>query len=126
MNSLPFLMNCSDLDIIVSGLSHSLLFTFCAHCTINTWLLVYFYLICRYINIKLKESNDLISKFLLKWRLFDSRRVLSFIHNLNEIYSELHEYIQDFLNPSICCRFGSFVEHELIFFLIIYCSLYRI
>jgi hypothetical protein len=88
---LPFVLNCSALDIIIFGISHSLLYSMGIHfvCTINVWQIFYFRLICRYINIKFKESNDFVYQLIFRRKLIKWEQVLRIIQNLDAKYSEL-------------------------------------
>ncbi len=97
-NLLPFVLNCSALDTIIFGIPHSLLFAIGLHyiCNINLWQLFYFRLICRYIKIKFKESNDFVSKLIVRQKLIKWKKVLKMIQNLDAKYSELDKYNQEF------------------------------
>jgi hypothetical protein len=59
---IPFIMNCSLMNLIVFGIPHSFpasLSTYYMY-DINTWQVIYFYLICRYIEIR--EQNHIKTK----------------------------------------------------------------
>jgi hypothetical protein len=90
-NLLPFVLNCSALDTIIFGIPHSLLYAMGIHfvCTVNIWQLFYFRLICRYIKIKFKESNDFVSQLIFKRKLIKWQQVLRIIRNLDVKNSEL-------------------------------------
>jgi hypothetical protein len=94
---LSFVMNCSALDTIIFGIPHSLLYAMGIHfvCNINVWQLFYFRLICRYIKIKIKESNDFVSQLIFRRKLIKWQQVLRIIRNLDVKYSELDEYNQE-------------------------------
>jgi hypothetical protein len=118
VNLLPFVMYCSTLDTIVFGIPNSLLLAFCAHnsCNINIFQVVYFYLICRYIKIKFKESNDFIRQ-----KKINNENFLRFIRDLDAKYSELNEYDSNFWSKyllSIWLIFGAVVNFILCVFLI--------
>jgi hypothetical protein len=89
LNLLPFAMNCSTFDTILFGIPNSLLFAFCIHiaCNINIFQVVYFYLICRYIKIKFKESNDFVRR-----KKINNENFFRFIQDLDAKYSELNEF----------------------------------
>jgi hypothetical protein len=96
-NLLPFVFNCSALDTIIFGIPHSLLYAMGIHyvCTINIWQIFYFRLICRYIKIKLKESNDFVSQLISRRKLIKWKQILIIIRNLDAKYSELDECNQE-------------------------------
>jgi len=94
----PFVINCSLLDIILFGIPQSILFTVCVHysSSILFWPVVYFYVICRYIKIKIKVQNDLIEKAIFERNVINSTKILRSIRNLDAIYTELNEYNREF------------------------------
>jgi len=58
-----FILNCSLMDIFIFGILHSLLYALISYYVLSfiLWQVVYFYLICYYIKIKLKQTNEKIS-----------------------------------------------------------------
>jgi hypothetical protein len=113
----PFVMKCSTLDTILFGIPNSLLFAFCAHnaCNISIFQVVYFYLICRYIKIKFKESNDFVRQ-----KKINNENFLRFIQDLDAKYSELNEFDRNFWSKyllSIWLIFIAFVNFILYIFL---------
>ncbi len=121
LNLFPFIINCSLLDIILFGIPHSILYTLSVHytCSIIFWPLVYFYLICRYIKIKIKEQNDFIAKAIVEQKVINIRKILRSIRNLNAIYLELNEYNQNFWSKyllSIWLIFGVIINFCFSFF----------
>jgi hypothetical protein len=114
---LPFVMYRSTLDTIVFGIPNSLLMIFCGHnaCNVNIFQVVYFYLICRYIKIKFKESNDFV-----KQEKINNENFLRFFRDLDAKYSELNEYDSNFWSKyllSIWLIFGAVVNFILYVFL---------
>ncbi len=97
LNLLPFVLNCSALDTIIFGIPHSLLYAIGIHyvSTISIWQIFLFRLICRYIKIKFKESNDFVSQLIFRRKLIKWKKVLRIIRNLDSKYSELDEYNQE-------------------------------
>jgi hypothetical protein len=94
---LPFVLNCSALDTIIFGIPHSLLYAIGIHfvSNINLWQFFYFRLICHYIKIKFKESNDSVSQHICRRKLIKWNQVLRIIRNLDSKYSELDECNQE-------------------------------
>jgi hypothetical protein len=118
LNLLPFILNYSLLDLMIFGIPHTFLYTLSVHynCSIIFWPLVYFYLICRYIKIKIKEQNDLIAKAIVERKVINSQKILRLIRNLNAIYSEINEYNREFWSKYLLLIWFIFG------FLIIFCS----
>ncbi len=117
MSLLPFVMNCSTLDTILFGIPNSLLYAFCGRnaCNINIFQVVYFYLICHYIKVKFKESNDFIRQ-----KKINNENFLRFIRDLDAKYSELNEYDSNFWSKyllSIWLIFAALVNLALYVFL---------
>jgi hypothetical protein len=98
LNLLPFILNYSLLDLMIFGIPHTFLYTLSYHynCSIIFWPLVYFYLICRYIKIKIEEQNDLIAKAIVERKVIITQKMLRSNRNLNAIYSEIIENNHDF------------------------------
>jgi hypothetical protein len=76
INLLLFILNYSLLDLMIFGIPHSILYALCVHynCCIIFLPLVYFYLICGYIKIKIKEQNDSSQKRLLSEKSLTVRK----------------------------------------------------
>jgi hypothetical protein len=118
INLLPFVLNCSALDTIIFGIPHSLLFAIGLHYTsaINVWQIFYFRLICHYIKIKFKESNDFVYQLIFRRKLIKWKIVLRIIRNLDAKYSELDEYNQELWSKyllSIWLIAGFFINFSL-------------
>jgi hypothetical protein len=117
-NLLPFVLNCSAWDTIIFGIPHSLLFAIGLHyvCTINVWQIFYFLLICRYIKIKFKESNDIVSQLIFRRKLIKWEKVSTIIRNLDAKYSELDKFNQEFWSKyllSIWLMAGTIINFSL-------------
>jgi hypothetical protein len=96
----------------------SLLFAIGLHYTsaINVWQIFYFRLICRYVKIKFKESNDFVYQLIFRRKLIKWKIVLRIIRNLDAKYSELDEYNQEFWSKyllSIWLIAGFFINFSL-------------
>jgi hypothetical protein len=112
---LPFVLNCSALDTIIFGIPHSLLYALGIHfvCNMSLWQIFYFRLICRYIKIKIKESNDFVSQLIFRRKLIKWEQVLRIIRNLDVKYSELDECNQEIWSKyllSIWLIYGTFIN----------------
>ncbi len=117
-NLLPFVLNCSALDTIIFGIPHTLLYAMGMHfvTTINVWQMFYFRLICSYIKIKFKESNDFVSQLIFRRKLIKWKQVLRIIRNLDAKYSELDECNQEIWSKyllSIWLISGTFINFYL-------------
>jgi hypothetical protein len=62
---------------------------------INTWQVIYFYLICRY--IKIRELNEEMKVKIEKGLKFSNAFQTTIMRSLNQIYSEINEYDTTFL-----------------------------
>jgi len=118
VNFLPFLINCSVLDIILFGIPHSLIFSCCCHFifNINIWNVVYFYLVCHYVKIKLREVNDKLSNKIKNNMRVTSYHFIQIIRDLSSIYSEINDYNNNFWSKyllSIWLIFGSVINTTL-------------
>ncbi len=114
LNIIPYATNCSIGDTILYGIPHSLLFACGAHhvLTIIVWQVVYFYFICRYIRIKLKNSNELISQTLKKSQKTSLLSIERVINSLDSIYVEIDDYNSNFWSKYlliIWLIFGSYI-----------------
>ena len=63
--------------------------------SINFWQIFYFRLICRYIYIKFKESNDFVFQLIFRRKLIKWEQILIIIRYLDAKYSELDECNQE-------------------------------
>ena len=64
--------------------------------SINFWQMLYFYILCRYIVIKLNELNNKLSNNITKHLRTNSRYLRNTLFLLNSIYSEINEYNESF------------------------------
>ena len=90
----PFIMNCTVFETIIYGIPHSILFSMGCYYVfnINIWQVVYLYIMCRYIKIKLNELNNNFSHRIRKHLRTNSRYLSKKLFLLNSIYSEINEY----------------------------------
>ena len=88
INIIPILLQCSTSETLIFGLPNSLLFSLCCYYvfSINVWQVLYFYIICLYFKIKLK---DIYNKVFATLR--NGRYIIQIIRSLNSIYLEIHE-----------------------------------
>ena len=93
-NIFPIMMNCSVMDTIIFGIPNSLFFTLMCNYVfgIDLWQVLYFYLICHYLKIKLKEVNREISQKCRNRRKIESKSIDTIIRSLNSIYNEINDY----------------------------------
>jgi len=94
LSIVPYLLNCTLLDMIIFGIPHSLLLSICCYYifNINLWQVVYFYLMCHYIKIKLKEINNDLGLKMKSGRRITNINIRKIIQNLSQIYSEIYYY----------------------------------
>jgi hypothetical protein len=118
LNILPFIINCSILDIILFGIPHSILFCCCCHFifNINLWKFTYFYLVCNYLKIKLREVNNELTNKIGKRIRITNAKTIGLIKKLSSIYSEIDDYNNNFWSKyllSIWLIFGSVINTTL-------------
>jgi hypothetical protein len=98
INIIPYAMNCSIGETILYGIPHSLIYACGAHHVFNiiVWQVVYYYFICRYLKIKLKKSNELISQTLKKSQKTSLLSIERVINSLDSSYVEIDDYNKSF------------------------------
>ena len=115
LNIIPLIINCSVMETIIFGIPNSFLFALCAYyiTSINLWQVIYFYLICSYLKIKIKELNRKLFTILKKRTYLKRKITLKIIRSLNSIYSEINEYNTKFWSKylmSIWIIMGSLIN----------------
>jgi len=120
----PFIMNCSLMDSIIFGIPHSFHQSLSVYYmyNINTWQVIYFYLICRYIKIKIRELNEEINFKKEKGLKFSNVFLTRIIRSLNQIYSEINEYDTTFWSKyifTVWFIYGSVISIALYFILFV-------
>ena len=113
-SNIIFIINFSVMDIIIFGIPNSLLWSLCVYYifSINVWQVIYFYIICSYIKIKIKELNEKIL-IMTKKKILLRKTFLQIIHSLNSLYSEINEYNTKFWSKyllSIWLIMGSLIN----------------
>ena len=103
------------MDTIIFGIPNSLLFSLCCYYmySINVWQVIYFYIICSYIKIKIKELNENILIMIKKKRFSNRNIMMKMIRSLNSLYSEINEYNTKFWSKyllSIWLIMGSLIN----------------
>jgi hypothetical protein len=118
---IPYLMNCTIMEIIVYGIPHTILFSLMCYYvySINIRQMVYFIIICHYIKVKIRE---LIKNILLINKVKRYYKQYERIHrSLNSVYSEINEYNSNFWSKymlTIWFVFGTDVDA------VLYCALF--
>ncbi len=64
--------------------------------SIILYQMVYFFLICYYITIKTRESNNKIRNYLKNRIVLNNKRAKNSMTELNSIYSEIEDYNQNY------------------------------
>jgi hypothetical protein len=118
---IPYLMNCTVMDIILYGIPRTILFSLMCYYvySINIWQIVYFIIICHYIKVRIRELNKNI---LLINKVKGNDKEYERIHrSLNSVYSEINEYNSNFWSKymlTIWFVFGTDVDA------VLYCALF--
>jgi len=94
MTIVPLLINCSILDTIIFGIPNSILTVCCFYYinNINLWQITYFYIICNYIKIKLREQNDNILVLIKRKTKIRNNSIAKVIRSISCLYSEINDY----------------------------------
>ena len=118
----PLIMNCTIYEIIIYSIPHSIIFSMTCYYSfyINVWQVIYFYIVCRYIKIKLSEINEILSNNIRKHKRTNRIYLSKILFQLNLIYSEINEYNTSFWSKyllSIWLILGSVINLTLYFLL---------
>ena len=118
----PLIMNCTIYEIIIYSIPHSIIFSMACYYSfyINVWQVIYFYIVCRYIKIKLSEINEILSNNIRKHKRTNRIYLSKILFQLNLIYSEINEYNTSFWSKyllSIWLILGSVINLILYFVL---------
>jgi len=92
-----FLVNCSTIDAMVFGVPNGLLYSWMCYYvfSIILWQITYFYVICHYIKIRIKEFHHKFSSKISRIRIIYSC-IDGNLCSLNSIFVEINEYNDDF------------------------------
>jgi hypothetical protein len=97
LSGIPLIVN-SSLSLYLIEIFWVILFTiysyFCAN--INFSQMTYFYIICLYLKLKLRNANNSITKSFEKKYKITNYRMKSILKSLNSIISEIETYNNDF------------------------------
>ena len=115
-----YVVNTNLYTTIVYGIPNSLMITISAHhlCNIMYGQLIYFYILCRYLRLKLKNLNESVLQMKRGIRFI---RIQNILHSFNEIYLEINEYNTTYWSKflfNIWIIFGSIIIlllHTLLF-----------
>ncbi len=90
----PLLINSSVSQIFIYSLPHSILFSLSIHYIyyINVWQVIYFYIICRYIKIKLNELKQIIILLNESRLKTNSSYIMTIITSFTAVFKEINEY----------------------------------
>ncbi len=118
---IPYLMNCTVMDIIFYGIPHTILFSLMCHYVhcINIWQIVYFIIICHYLKVRIRELNKNI--LLINKVKRDDKEYERIHRSLSSVYSEINEYNSNFWSNymlTIWFVFGTDVDA------VLYCALF--
>jgi hypothetical protein len=96
LSGIPLIIN-SPLSLVLIEILWILLFTFCGYyCAhINLSQMTYFYIICLYLKLKLRNANNSIRKCFEKKYKMANRRIKNILISLNAIISEINIYNND-------------------------------
>jgi hypothetical protein len=97
-STLPMIKSCSLKQLFFYLIPMNAIFTFCCYTaySIILYQMVYFYLICYYIKIKTKESNNKIRHYIKNRIALNDKRAKNLMTELNSIYSEIEDYNQNY------------------------------
>jgi hypothetical protein len=100
LNFVPLYINCTYTEILIYALPHSITFAMAGYYTVslNGWQVIYLFITCRYINIKLREMNQKIKLINNSRMKANSSYIKPMISSLNSIFSDVHEYNTSYLS----------------------------
>jgi len=124
LSILSFIINCSILNTVIYGIPHTIPFTLACYYvySINIWQVEYFYIICYYVKVKLKQFNQIISNKLKSKKKINRRFNQSIISSLNSLYFKINAYNTNFWSKyllSIWLILGSVIIDSLYFIIFV-------
>jgi len=80
--------------ILIFGIPYSFIWCYCFYYIYNIIIsqLIYFHIMCYYLNSKIRSTNKIISITFSNYRRIRQIKVCNILQNLNSIYSEIAEY----------------------------------
>jgi hypothetical protein len=104
LSGIPLIIN-SSYHLILIEIFWVILFTVWAYfcLNINFSQMTYFYIICLYLKLKLRNANNSIRKSFDKKYKMTNHRMKNILNSLNSIISEINTYNNDF-----CSNKGGF------------------
>jgi len=91
---ITFSLNCSLRQFIIFGIPHSLLWSNCCYHIYNIIIsqLIYFYIICFYLKLKIISTNKRIMRRLKNKRQIKRLKIVEVLKSFDSIYVEINEY----------------------------------
>jgi hypothetical protein len=99
-NTIPFINHCSILEFIIFVIPNCLLYTISAYYMISIifWQSITFPIICYYIRIKIKQTNENIRKVTRNRKRINNIKIKNILRSMNSLYSEVNDYNTSFLS----------------------------
>jgi hypothetical protein len=94
----PMIKVCSLKQLVFYIIPMNIIYAFSCYIVFSIILyqMVYFFLICYYITIKIKECNNKIRNYLKNGIALNNKRAKNLMTELNSIYSEIEDYNQNY------------------------------
>ncbi|HEY6437597.1 MAG TPA: hypothetical protein VIY47_13475, partial [Ignavibacteriaceae bacterium] len=106
-----FIHNFSVKQFLMFGILHSILWGFSCYYVITIIVsnIVYYYIICYYLKLRIKAINDSIGNK-LKSQTRVNINFIEIMNSFNEIYEEIHEYNTTYWSKYLFCLWISLVS----------------
>ena len=93
----PYLLSTSPIEIVLYGIPATIIYF---HIELYFWTFfgyqyLYFYLVCKYLEMKLKNSNDKLIQIIKSQKYYEIRRQIIYF---NAIYCEIKEYDSTYIS----------------------------
>ena len=106
-----FIHNFSVKQFLMFGILYSILWSFSCYYTYTIIVsnIVYYYIICYYLKLRIKAINDSIGNK-LKSQTRVNINFIQIMNSLDEIYGEIHEYNTTYWSKFLLCLWISLVS----------------
>jgi hypothetical protein len=110
LSGIPLIIN-SSFELYLIEIFWVILFTVCSYFCFNITFsqMTYFYIICLYLKLKLRNANNSITKTFEKKYKMKNHRMKNILKSLNSIISEINTYNNDFWSKYLMVNLVMFI-----------------